>query len=96
MQDSRTPSREQSSFHRYRKALLAQFRMPPAPRSLKKQDLRTEFSIDTSTQTDAVRPRIEIKNIEPTRKRSDSTLLIIILFVLTVVTCALGATVFFS
>ena len=95
MQDSQIPLKS-SLISPEPKTPAIQFRMPPAPRSLKKQDLRTEFSIDTSTQTDAVRPRIEIKNIEPTRKRSDSTLLIIILFVLTIVTCALGATVFFS
>ena len=95
MQNSRVPLKS-SLISPAPKTPAIQFRMPPAPRSLKKQDLRTEFSINTSTQTDAVRPRIEIKNIKPTRRRSDSTLLIIILVVLTVVTCALAATVFFS
>ena len=73
-----------------------QFRMPPTPRSLQKQDLRTGFSIDTGTHADVVRPRIVIKDIEPTRKRSDSILLIIILSTLSIVACALGAIVFFS
>ena len=95
MQNSRVPPKS-SLISPAPKTPAIQFRMPPAPRSLKKQDLRTEFSINTSTETDAVRPRIEIKNIKPTRKRSDSTLLIIILVVLTVLTCALAATVFFS
>ncbi len=75
---------------------VTQFKMPPAPRSLHKHDLRTEFSIDTGTQADVVRPKIVIKDIEPTRKRSDSTLLIVILCTLSIVACALGAIVFFS
>ena len=95
MKDVRTPL-ESGSIPTVLKNPVPQFRMPPAPRSLQKQDLRTEFSIDTGTHADAVRPRIVIKDIEPTRKRSDSTLLIVILSTLSIVACALGAIVFFS
>ncbi|MBT3210525.1 MAG: hypothetical protein HOK57_04635 [Planctomycetaceae bacterium] len=95
MKDLRTPL-ESSLIPPVPKNSVTQFRMPPAPQSLKEQDLRTEFSIDTGTHADAVRPSIVIKDIEPTRKRSDSTLLIIILCALSIVACALGAIVFFS
>lgn len=95
MKDVRTPL-ESSPIPTVPKNSVPQFRMPPAPRSLQKQELRTEFSIDTGTHADAVRPQIVIKDIEPTRKRSDLTLLIIILCTLSIVACALGAIVFFS
>ena len=95
MKNSRT-SLESSHIPPVPKSSVAQFRMPPAPRSLKKQDLRTEFSIDTGTHADAVVPHIVVKDIEPTRNRSDSILLMTVLFVLSIVACALGAIVFLS
>ena len=72
------------------------FAMPPLPRSLQEQAVGAIFSIETDNQTLPAHPNIVIKTIKPTKKQSDSKLLLLILLALSLIACALGAIVFLS
>ena len=95
MQDSRPPSADEA-IPPVPKSASEKFAMPPLPRSLQEQAVGTIFSIDTGNQTLPAQPNIVIKTIKPTKKQSDSKLLLLILLALSLIACALGAIVFLS
>ena len=69
------------------------FAMPPVPRSIQAQSNEPVFSITTKAQDQPAQPKIIIKTIETSRKRSDLKLLLSILLVLFFIVCALGGVV---
>ncbi|MEO2000981.1 MAG: hypothetical protein ABGW75_05090 [Pirellulales bacterium] len=78
------------------KSAAGKFAMPPPPQSLQDQIAGPIFSIETATQTESAEPKIVIKTIEHSRKRSDPKLVLFILLVLSLIACALGTIVFLS
>lgn len=100
MQNSRHPTADQV-VPPVPRSTAENFAMPPPPQSLQEQAVGEIFSIETDnqlqpTQLQPAQPNIVIKTIEPTRKQSDSKLLLLILLILSLIACALGAIVFLS
>ena len=93
MHDSRPPPADQV-IPPVRTTGAENFAMPPLPRTLQELAAGPIFSIETDNPTESAQPSIVIKPIEPSRKQSDSKLLLLILLTLSLVTCALGAIVF--
>ena len=76
------------------KSTSQSFVMPPVPRSIQAQSIESVSSITTQTQDQPAQPKIIIKTIETSRKRSDLKLLLSVLLALFFIVCALGAVVF--
>ncbi|MDG1991057.1 MAG: hypothetical protein P8J43_01195 [Pirellulales bacterium] len=95
MQNSRHPTADQV-IPPVLKSAAEHFSMPPLPRSLQEQAVGGIFSIEIDNQIQPAQPNIVIKTIEPTRRQSDSKLLLLILLILSLIACVLGAIVFLS
>ncbi len=93
MNDSSPPTTDQGISPPLKTA-ARKFAMPPPPRTLQEQNVGAIFSIETDDQIHPAQPNIIIKTIEPTRKQSDSKLVLLILLTLSLIACVLGIIVF--